>query len=456
MKMWAGRFEKETDKLADEFNSSLPFDKTLIEYDIAGSIAHATMLGETGIIAAADAQKIADGLRSILNDYKRGKLKIKGAEDIHMFVEEQLTKRIGSAGKKVHTARSRNDQVALDLKLYLKDTSGHIRSALIGVIETLAGTAKKHLGSYMSGYTHLQIAQPVTLGHFLCAHAFALTRDVQRLINANQFFDVMPLGAGALAGTSFPIDRARVAELLGFGSVTDNSLDTVADRDFAVEFLYCCASIMTHCSRLCEDLILWSTSEFGYAELDERYSTGSSMMPNKKNPDMLELIRGKTGRVYGSLFALLTVLKGLPMAYNKDMQEDKEAVFDAADTVYTCLRILKEVIATTAFNTARMEKCAAEGYSAATDAADYLAKKGLPFRDAHRIAGRITKYCIKKNKTFEDLTLKELKKFSPLYDGGAPDALKLTNVVGGRNSFGGPAETAAALERLEKKLEKMR
>ena len=446
MKMWSGRFRGSLDETADAFNSSLPFDSRLYKHDILGSIAHATMLGETGIIEKAEADAICTALSEIFYDIKSGALPLEGAEDIHMFVEEKLTERIGDAGKKLHTARSRNDQVALDIRLYLRDSVTEIKNLLKALCLQLIAVAKENYRTYMPAYTHMQKAQPTTLAHYVMAYAEMFMRDIDRLSDCRKRINVMPLGSGACTGTSFPIDRERVAQLLDFPTVTANSLDSVSDRDFIVEFLNCAALIMTHLSRFNEELVYWSTEEFGFVEPDDAFSTGSSIMPQKKNPDISELIRGKTGRVYGDLTAILTVLKGLPLAYNKDMQEDKEAVFDAEDTVKSCLTVFTAMIPTLHFKTDVMNKGAAGGYTAATDCADYLVRKGLPFREAHAVVGKLVLYASDAKKPLHRLTADEFRLFSPLFGDDIMDTVKIHNVVNCRKLTGGPAHRAVAQE----------
>ena len=446
MKMWSGRFRGSLDEAADAFNSSLPFDGRLYKHDILGSIAHATMLGETGIIDKAEADAICAALSDIFYDIKSGALPLEGAEDIHMFVEEKLTERIGDAGKKLHTARSRNDQVALDLRLYLRDSVTELRGQLKALCLALIAIAKDNYRTYMPAYTHMQKAQPTTLAHYVMAYVEMFLRDIDRLGDCRTRINVMPLGSGACAGSTFPIDRQRVAELLDFPDITHNSLDGVSDRDFVVEYLGCLSLIMTHLSRFNEELVYWSTDEFGFVEPDDRFSTGSSIMPQKKNPDISELIRGKTGRVYGDLTAMLTVLKGLPLAYNKDMQEDKEAVFDAEDTVKACLSVFTAMLPTLHFHADVMAKGAAGGYTAATDCADYLVRKGLPFREAHAVVGKLVLYASDAKKPLHRLTADEFRLFSPLFDDDILDAVKIHAVVNGRKLPGGPAHGAVARE----------
>jgi len=449
-KLWGGRFNQSVDEAANSFNSSLSFDKRLFYYDIKGSIAHAKMLGKQDIIPKEDAEKIVKGLEKILLDIQNGTLKIEGdAEDIHSFIESELTKRIGEAGKKLHTARSRNDQVALDFTMFVRDTVTQTQEKLLVLLQVLTDTASSHRDTIMPGFTHLQKAQPITLAHHILAYVEMFIRDYTRL---EDWFNRInsPLGSGALAGTVYPIDRKFVAEELGFiksyGVIgtTHNSLDAVSDRDFAVEFLSCASLIMMHLSRFCEEIILWANDAFSFIEIDDRYSTGSSIMPQKKNPDMAELIRGKTGRVYGSLIGTLTMLKGLPLAYNKDMQEDKEAVFDTADTVLACLDIFTKMFATLKFNSLNMLNSATGGYTNATDAADYLVKKGMPFREAHEVVGKMVLLAIDKKCNIQDLKITDIKKLSKIFDQDFYQAVKIQTSVSARNCIGGPAPEATA------------
>ena len=440
MKLWGGRFEKSTDGMVDDFHSSITFDKRLYKQDIEGSIAHATMLGEQGILTPADADAIVAGLKDLLQDIEAGKVDFQlDAEDIHMNVETLLTARIGQAGKRLHTGRSRNDQVALDCRMYVKDVADEAVAHLAELLHALLDAAEAHKADIMPGYTHMQKAQPITLGHHLCAYAEMFRRDIGRFQAAKAAADAMPLGSGALAGTTYPLNRARVAELLGFSQLTRNSLDGVSDRDFVLDYLYACSVTMMHLSRFCEELILWNTNEFQFVEMDDAYATGSSIMPQKKNPDMAELTRGKTGRVYGDLLALLTVMKGLPLAYNKDMQEDKEALFDARDTLIKCLSVFTGMFKTLRFRTDVMRRGASGGFTNATDAADYLVKKGLPFRDAHEVLGKLVLHCIGENKALLDLPLEELRAFSPLFDEDVYTALSMETCVNARRLPGGPA-----------------
>ena len=449
-KLWGGRFSVQTDEQAGRFNSSIIFDGRLYRQDINGSIAHAEMLGRQGIIPKPDSEAIIKTLKSILADIESGALKIDpGAEDIHSFVEAELVSRIGDAGRRLHTGRSRNDQVALDMRMYVKEEIDATAGLLLRLLEALLCTAKRHTAAIMPGYTHMQKAQPVTLAHYLLAYFRMFKRDYKRLCGCRERTDEMPLGSGALASTAYPLDRDFVREKLDFAEISANSLDAVSDRDFCVEFVSCLAIIMMHLSRFCEELVLWSTDEFKFVEISDAYATGSSLMPQKKNPDMAELIRGKTGRVYGSLMGLLTVMKGLPLAYNKDMQEDKEAVFDAVDTVKACLSVFCGMFLAVTFNTDTMYKSAAGGYTNATDAADWLVKKGIPFREAHEIIGRLVLYAINKKTRLEDLTIEELKAISPVFDETLYKVLSVEACVNARLLPGGPAESAV-LEAIEK------
>ncbi|MBR4256418.1 MAG: argininosuccinate lyase [Clostridia bacterium] len=437
-KMWAGRTDGVTDKIADDFNSSISFDSRMFNEDITGSIAHAQMLAHKNIISTEEAELIVDGLCGILDDMKSGALKPDpNCEDIHMFVEQVLTERIGDTGKKLHTARSRNDQVALDIRMWTKTQSDVIIGKIKTLVAALANKAEEYKDTIMPGYTHLQRAQPVTFGHYLMAYCMMLLRDIDRLNDCKKRIDVSPIGCCALAGTTYDTDRALEADILGFSDVCKNSLDGVSDRDFSIELLSALSTLMMHLSRLSEEIILWSSWEFGFIELSDSYTTGSSIMPQKKNPDMAELVRGKTGRVYGDLMTLLTVMKGLPLAYNKDMQEDKEPVFDAVDTVVACLDVYAGMIKTMKAKTENMKKAAQKGFINATDLADYLVSKGLPFRSAYKISGQIVSYCIKSNKTLEELTLDEYKSVCDMIDNGVYDAIDLQNCVERRNSYGG-------------------
>lgn len=443
-KLWGGRFQKSTDKKVDDFNSSIRFDKRMYRQDISGSIAHAKMLGKQGIIDTADSEKIVEGLTEILSDIENGRVEfLIDAEDIHMNIEKLLTDKIGAAGKRLHTGRSRNDQVALDIRMYLMDEIDEISEMVKALMEALVSLAKEHTQTIMPGYTHLQKAQPITLAHHLMAYFEMAKRDLSRLVDCKKRTNVMPLGSGALAGTTYPLDREFVANELGFDAVTMNSLDGVSDRDFVIELASCLSMIMMHLSRFSEELILWSSHEFSFVEMDDAYSTGSSIMPQKKNPDVAELIRGKTGRVYGHLMGLLTTMKGLPLAYNKDMQEDKEPIFDAVDTVKLCLPVFCDMITTMKINKDKMLKGAKGGFTNATDVADYLVKKGMPFRDAHEVVGKLVFYSISKDKNLDDLTITEFKEFSDIIESDIYDAISMEACVNGRTVIGGPAKEAA-------------
>ena len=437
-KMWAGRTSGEINSLADSFNSSIGFDKRLYRQDIRGSIAHASMLSKQGIISFDEADSIISALQQILWDIESGKLQIDPkAEDIHMFVEEVLTERIGATGKKLHTARSRNDQIALDMRLYLRDCCDSITVLLKDLIKAILDKAKANKEVIMPGYTHLQHAQPVLFSHYILAYAMMFTRDIRRVADCRKRINVSPIGSCALAGTTFSTDRQFEAEQMDFDSVCLNSMDAVSDRDFCVEFLSALSIIMMHLSRLSEELILWSSQEFGFVEMSNDFSTGSSIMPQKKNPDMAELCRGKTGRVYGDLMGLLTTLKGLPLAYNKDMQEDKEGVFDACDTAEMCLKICAPMISTMKVNADAMAEAAEKGFMNATDLADYLVLKGIPFRDAYKISGNIVAYCIKTGHILEDLPLEDYLTFSKMIGSDVYEAVDLANCVSRRTSQGG-------------------
>lgn len=437
-KAWGGRFQKETSSLMDDFHSSIHFDYRLAEEDIRGSIAHADMLGETGIIPRSEADTIIIGLKRIREKIKAGQVTWDpAAEDIHMNVEKLLIEEIGELGKKLHTARSRNDQVALDTRLYLHTEILTIQKLLKDLLQTLLKIAAREKETIMPGYTHLQRAQPVLFGHHLMAYFEMFRRDYERLEDSLKRVKVSPLGSGALAGTGFPINRERVAEALNLNGITSNSIDGVSDRDFVAEFIFDASLIMMHLSRFCEELVLWSSLEFGFVEMDDAYSTGSSIMPQKKNPDVAELVRGKTGRVYGDLMAILTVMKGLPLAYNKDMQEDKEALFDAIDTVKGCLRIFIPMLDTMTVKRDRMLEATKDGFLNATDLADYLVAKGLPFRTAHAVVGKLVKYCLDNRKRLEELSLEEFQAASSLIGEDVYQILKIENVVQVRNSTGG-------------------
>ncbi|KHO61828.1 MULTISPECIES: argininosuccinate lyase [Thermoanaerobacter] len=436
MKLWGGRFKSETDKLLEEFNSSISFDIRLLKHDILGSIAHAKGLYKAGVLTEDELNLIEKGLKEILDETNVGE--IQNDEDVHSYVERLLTEKIGDTGRKLHTGRSRNDQVATDERLYLRDEIDKIKEDLIKLIDTLNEMAGTYKEAIMPGYTHLQRAQPVTFGHHLLAYVEMFKRDLSRLEDMVKRVNVMPLGSGALAGTTFDIDRKYVASLLGFDDITLNSMDGVSDRDFVIEFLSFASITMMHLSRFSEELILWSTKEFDFIEMDDRFSTGSSMMPQKKNPDAAELIRGKTGRVYGDLITILTVMKGLPLAYNKDMQEDKEALFDGIDTLKMSLKVFTEMIKTIKVKTDNMEKAAKYGYMNATDFADYLVEKGIPFRIAHEIAGKVVLYAIERNLAIEDLSLEELKKFSDVIDKDVYEAIDLKNTLKKKKTIGSP------------------
>ena len=456
-KMWAGRTAGKTEKLADDFNSSLHFDRRMYRQDITGSIAHAAMLGKQGIISAEETETLIAGLGEILADLDAGKLAFdESCEDIHMFVEQELTARLGAVGKKLHTARSRNDQVALDLRMYLRDEVDAITARIVRLIEALVKQADNNKTVIMPGYTHMQRAQPVVFAHHLLAYAMMLLRDKDRFADTRARINVSPIGCCALAGTTYDTDRHFEAEKLGFADICRNSIDGVSDRDFCIEFMSNCATLMMHLSRFSEELILWSSWEFRFIELSDAYTTGSSIMPQKKNPDMAELIRGKTGRVYGDLMALLTTMKGLPLAYNKDMQEDKERGFDATDTVQMCLDIMIPMIETMNVRADRMRKAAEEGFINATDLADYLVRKGLPFRDAYRVSGSIVAECIQNGTVLEALPLSTYRSYSNLFAGDLYDAIDLSACVAKRISEGGPgldsikAQIAYVKEQIKK------
>ena len=449
-KLWAGRAEKETAQIADDFNSSLHFDCRMYRQDITGSMAHAAMLSHCGILTEEEARTLSLGLAGILDDIEQGKLAFDPtAEDIHMFVEQVLTERLGDLGKKLHTARSRNDQVALDLRLYLRQEIAELRALVLELLAVLTEQAEKYKSTIMPGYTHMQRAQGVTFGHHLMAYAMMLQRDIGRLDDTAKRMEVSPIGCCALAGTTFPIDREWEAMQLGFPAVALNSMDGVSDRDFCVELLSACAMLMMHLSRFSEELILWSSWEFHFVELDDGFTTGSSIMPQKKNPDMAELCRGKTGRVYGDLMSLLTVLKGLPLAYNKDMQEDKEPVFDAVDTVKMCLKVFTPMIATMKPCADNMYKAAQKGFLNATDLADYLTKKGLPFRAAYQISGQLVTWCVHHDTVLEELPLEVLQQYSPLFEEDVYQDIALENCVARRTSLGGPASVQAQIDAVK-------
>lgn len=438
--LWKGRFKKELAKETNDFNSSISFDSRMFEEDIKGSIAHATMLGATGIIDKSESEKIVAGLSEILADIKSGKLDIDmSVEDIHTFVEGELTARLGQTGKRLHTARSRNDQVALDIRLTLRKEIDEISGKIKDLVSVLCNKAEENKETIMPGYTHLQRAQPITFGHHLMAYAQMLLRDLDRLADVKKRMNVLPLGSGALAGTTYPLDRNMVADLLGFDSVSLNSLDGVSDRDFCIELASALSLVMVHLSRFSEEIIMWCSWEFKFVELDDAFSTGSSIMPQKKNPDIAELVRGKSGRVFGDLTTLLTVMKGIALAYNKDMQEDKEAIFDAVDTVKMCLNAFTPMIDTMTVLKENMRHAAAKGFINATDCADYLVGKGLPFRDAYKATGELVALCIDKNLTLETLPLDEYKKICDLFDDGVYQAINLEKCVADRLVVGGPS-----------------
>ena len=442
-KMWAGRTSGVTDSIADDFNSSIRFDSRMYQQDITGSMAHAAMLGARGIIARSEADILIDGLQGILNDLNSGALEFDmSCEDIHMFVEQVLTARLGDVGKKLHTARSRNDQVALDIRMYLRSEIDEITALVRDVIEAILEQAEANKGVIMPGYTHLQRAQPILFSHHLMAYAMMLLRDLGRLADCRKRMNVSPIGSCALAGTTYDTDRRMEAGLLGFDSIVMNSIDGVSDRDFCVELMSAIATLMMHLTRYSEEIILWASWEFKFIELSDAYTTGSYIMPQKKNPDMAELVRGKTGRVYGDLMAMLTTLKGLPLAYNKDMQEDKEAVFDAVDTVKMCLKVFAPMLATMTARPDNMKKAAQGGFINATDLADYLVKKGLPFRSAYKISGQIVAKCIAEGKVLETLTLEEYREFSDLFEADLYNDIDLLTCVEKRISEGGTSQAS--------------
>lgn len=450
MKLWKGRFSKAATSSADEFNASIGFDQRLYKEDITGSMAHAEMLGRQGIITPEESALIIKTLGEILEDIEAGKVEFTiESEDIHMNIESILTERIGDVGKKLHTARSRNDQIAVDIRLYLKNETALLDASLKALTDALEKLAKEHPDTVMPGYTHLQRAQPVTLAYHLLAYYQMFSRDRERFADCLDRIDRLPLGSGALAGTTYDTDRDFLAEKLGFSQVLPNGMDAVADRDFAIEFINCCAITMMHLSRFCEELILWSSAEFGFIEIDDSFSTGSSIMPQKKNPDMAELIRGKTGRVYGDLMSLLTICKGLPLAYNKDLQEDKIPVFDAADTLKASVDIFTEMILTMDVKKDNMEKAARYGYMNATDAADYLVSKGLPFRDCHEIIGKMVLYCINRGIALEDLTMDEFKSFSDKFDDDIYDKISIRSCISAKKSKGSTSFDSVAAQLAE-------
>lgn len=458
MELWAGRFKKELDNKTNDFNSSINIDKKMYKQDIKGSIAHATMLGKQNIIEPSESKKIVKTLKEILEEIENKTLKIdEKAEDIHMFIETELTNRIGSTGKRLHTARSRNDQVALDIRLYLQDEGKDMIYLLKELIKVITEKAKLNLDTIMPGYTHLQRAQPITFAHHLMAYTEMFIRDIDRMQDTLKRMNVNPLGSCALAGTTHDIDRNLTSELLGFSRPCNNSLDGVSDRDFVIEFSMVLSLIMVHMSRLSEEIVLWCSWEFKFIELDDAFSTGSSIMPQKKNPDITELIRGKSGRVFGHLSSLLTMMKGLPLAYNKDMQEDKEAIFDSIDTVKKCITTLIPMLETMIVLKENMENAAKKGFINATDCADYLVKKGMPFRKAYKISGTIVAYCIDNNKTLDTLSIEEYKKYSELFKEDIYEAINLNNIVKQRKSYGGPAPDTVKkhIEMIEDKLSKL-
>ena len=456
MPLWTGRFKKTLDKKTNDFNSSIRFDCRMAEQDIRGSVAHATMLGKQGIIDKGESEKIVASLKEIAAEIESGELSIDmTAEDIHTFVEGELTKRIGDSGKRLHTARSRNDQVALDLRLYLLDESEKLKKSITDLVRVIVNKAKENYDAVMPGYTHLQRAQPITFGHHLMAYASMLMRDLDRLSDCKKRMAVSPLGSGALAGTTYPLDREYVAGLLGLSGVSDNSLDGVSDRDYVLELLSMLSIVMVHLSRFAEEIIMWCSWEFKFIELDDAFSTGSSIMPQKKNPDIAELVRGKSGRVFGDLMTLLTVMKGIPLAYNKDMQEDKEAVFDAVDTVLMCVDTLAPMLDTAKVLKDNMRNAAAKGFINATDCADYLVYKGLPFRDAYKATGELVALCIDKGLTLETLPIAEYKKVCDIFDTDVYEAIDLDNCVKKRTVKGGPSPECVLreIESMEKKLD---
>ena len=457
MKLWEGRFTEPSAKSADDFNQSLSFDYKLYWHDILASIAHVKMLGETQIIPKEEADEICDTLVNILADIEKGNLTIEGAEDIHTFVENELVKRIGVKGKKMHTARSRNDQVATDLRLYVKDSIVNISNHLKTLITTLLDVANNNVQYIMPGYTHMRKAQPVSVAQYVNSYSEMFLRDLERFTDCYKRTDVMPLGSCALAGTDLPIDRRMTASLLSFSEISQNSLDAVSDRDFVAEYLFCCSTMMAHLSRFCEDLILYSSDEFGFIEIADEYSTGSSIMPQKKNPDIPELIRGKTGRVYGCLMGMLTTIKGLPLTYNKDLQEDKEALFNAEETVLGCLSIFNELLQHISLDTRKMRTAAASGFSTATDVADYLVQKGMPFRDAHAVTASIVRHCIDNNKTLDKLDLFVYQSFSSLFEEDILTRVRANKSVEARKVIGGSARSAVRenIRSITKRLNRM-
>ncbi|MFR8535506.1 MAG: argininosuccinate lyase [Lacrimispora saccharolytica] len=445
--LWGGRFTKETDQLVYRFNASIGFDQKFYRQDIQGSMAHVRMLAKQGILTEEEKEQILKGLESILEDVENHRLEItEEYEDIHSFVEANLIQRIGDAGKKLHTGRSRNDQVALDMKLYVRDEVREMDRLVLDLLKALQKIMEENLHTYMPGFTHLQKAQPITLAHHMGAYFEMFRRDRGRLHDIYQRMNYCPLGSGALAGTTYPLDREYTASLLEFEGATRNSMDSVSDRDYVIELLSAMSMIMMHLSRFCEEIIIWNTNEYQFVEIDDAYSTGSSIMPQKKNPDIAELVRGKTGRVYGALVSILTTMKGLPLAYNKDMQEDKELTFDAIDTVKGCLALFTGMISTMRFRKDRMEASAKNGFTNATDAADYLVGKGVPFRDAHGIVGRLVLYCLEKDIALDDMTLEEYKAISPVFEEDIYEAISMKNCVEKRNTIGAPG--AEAMQRV--------
>ena len=441
--LWGGRFTKETDQLVYNFNASITFDQKFYKEDIEGSMAHVKMLAAVGVLTEAERDEILSGLTGILNDVENGKLEITSEyEDIHSFVEANLIDRIGDAGKKLHTGRSRNDQVALDMRLYTRKEIVNLKGLVKDLMEVLHGLMKEHLDTFMPGFTHLQKAQPITLAHHFGAYMEMFKRDYGRLCDIHERMNYCPLGSGALAGTTYPLDREMTAQLLGFKGATLNSMDSVSDRDYVIELLSAMSTVMVHLSRFSEEIIIWNSNEYGFVELDDAYSTGSSIMPQKKNPDIAELVRGKAGRVYGALMQMLTTMKGIPLAYNKDMQEDKEFTFDAIDTVKGCLALFTGMIKTMTVNKDKMEASAKNGFTNATDAADYLVNKGVPFRDAHGIVGQLVLYCIEKNISLDDMSLDEYKKISPVFEEDIYDAISLKTCVEKRETIGAPSRTS--------------
>ena len=441
--LWGGRFTKETDKLVYNFNASIDFDRKFYRQDMEGSIAHARMLASIGIITEEERDQIIEGIEGIRKDVEEGRLEItEEYEDIHSFVEAVLTQRIGEAGKKLHTGRSRNDQVALDMKLYTRDELTDVKGLLLELIQVCQGLMEKHIHTAMPGFTHLQKAQPVTLAHHIGAYMEMFKRDYDRLTDVYERMNYCPLGSGALAGTTYPLDREMTASLLGFYAPTLNSMDSVSDRDYVIEFLSALSLIMMHLSRFCEEIILWNSNEYQFIEIDDAYSTGSSIMPQKKNPDIAELVRGKTGRVYGALISLLTTMKGLPLAYNKDMQEDKELTFDAYDTAKGCLALFTGMLKTLRFRPDVMERSAANGFTNATDAADYLVNHGVPFRDAHGIVGQLVLHCLDRGISLDQMSLEEYKSICPVFEEDIYDAINIHTCIEKRNTIGAPGPDA--------------